>query len=188
MKNYKSNIRPGTNYRFYKIRLLLSKIRSLLVIKSKAPYVKHNGFQRLHFDLTIWSPHKDIQFGNRVQIGTGGIILCDIHFGNHILVGKNVSFVGKDDHMTNVVGKYIWDSPRGDTYKTIINDDVWIGHGAIIIAGVTIGEGAVIAAGSVVTKDVKPYTIVGGNPAKFIKNRFSESEIILHEKIINENK
>lgn len=53
--------------------------------------------------------------------------------------------------------------------QVIINDDVWIGAGAIIVPGVTIGKGSVIAAGAVVTKDVAPYTLVGGVPAKEIK-------------------
>jgi acetyltransferase-like isoleucine patch superfamily enzyme len=53
----------------------------------------------------------------------------------------------------------------------IIEDDVWIGACAIILKGVTIGEGAIVAAGSVVTKNVEPYSLVGGNPAKLIKYR-----------------
>ena len=56
-----------------------------------------------------------------------------------------------------------------------IRNDVWIGHGAIILPGLTVGNGSVIAAGSVVTKDVAPYSIVAGNPAKSIRNRFPES-------------
>lgn len=56
-----------------------------------------------------------------------------------------------------------------------VGDDVWIGENAIICSGVKIGQGAIIAAGAVVTKDVEPYAIVGGDPAKIIKYRFSES-------------
>lgn len=63
--------------------------------------------------------------------------------------------------------------------KCIIGNDVWIGCGAIICRGVTIGNGAVIAAGAVVTRDVPPYTIYGGIPAKFIKNRFNGININL---------
>ncbi|MFT4074884.1 MAG: CatB-related O-acetyltransferase [Asticcacaulis sp.] len=60
---------------------------------------------------------------------------------------------------------------------TVVGHDVWIGHGAMIMPGVTIGSGAIIASGAVVTKDVAPYTIVGGNPAQVIRQRFSD-EII----------
>lgn len=62
-------------------------------------------------------------------------------------------------------------------YQIVIGNDVWIGSHSIIMGGVTIGDGAVIAAGSVVTKDVEPYSIVGGAPAKHIKFRFSEDKI-----------
>ena len=54
---------------------------------------------------------------------------------------------------------------------------MWIGYGARLLAGLTIGDGAVIAAGSVVTKDVEPYCIVGGIPARVIRKRFTDSEI-----------
>lgn len=60
---------------------------------------------------------------------------------------------------------------------TIIGNDVWIGAFVVIMGGVTIGDGAVIAAGSFVNKDVAPYEIVGGTPAKFIKKRFSDDEV-----------
>lgn len=61
--------------------------------------------------------------------------------------------------------------------RTTIGNDVWIGEGVIIMDGVTIGTGAIIAAGAVVTKDVLPYAIVGGVPAKHIKQRFDEQNI-----------
>ena len=63
---------------------------------------------------------------------------------------------------------------KGDT---IVGNDVWIGYGTTIMSGVTIGDGAIIATKSVVTKDVEPYAIVGGNPAKEIRKRFSEEKI-----------
>ena len=67
---------------------------------------------------------------------------------------------------------------EGTPYPVIVGNDVYIGYGAIIIAPIVIGDGAVIAAGAVVTKNVEPYTIVGGNPARIIGKRFNDSEII----------
>lgn len=58
----------------------------------------------------------------------------------------------------------------------VIGNDVWIGYNSILMAGITVGDGAIIAANSTVTGDVEPYTIVGGNPAKLIRKRFSEEK------------
>ncbi|GLZ31249.1 acetyltransferase [Lentzea sp. NBRC 105346] len=63
---------------------------------------------------------------------------------------------------------------RGDT---VVGNDVWIGYRAIIMPGVHIGDGAIIATGAVVTSDVPPYTVVGGNPAKVVKQRYSDEDI-----------
>ncbi len=75
--------------------------------------------------------------------------------------------LGEDDH-----DFFQW---RKDHWVTI-GHDVWIGHGVTVTAGVTVGTGAVIGAGAVVTKDVAPYTVVGGVPARFIKRRFTEAQ------------
>lgn len=61
----------------------------------------------------------------------------------------------------------------------VIGNDVWIGRESVIMPGVTIGDGAIVAAYSVVTSDVEPYSVFGGNPARFLKRRFSESLINL---------
>ena len=92
-------------------------------------------------------------------------------------------FILDGDHYTNHVSSYPFKSkmhlgdggfdanPKGDI---IVGDDVWIGYRSTILSGVEIGQGAIIAAGSVVTKNVPPYAIIGGNPAKVIRFRFSE--------------
>ena len=70
----------------------------------------------------------------------------------------------------------IWDSPRGENLKVTVGNDCWIGHGAIILAGVKIEDGSIVAAGSLVNKDIQAYTIYAGVPAKKIKDRFETSE------------
>ena len=171
-----NNIVPGRSKAITAIRLVANYIRSFWMLYVKYPWIKHSGFLRIPNDTEIWSPHKDVRFGDKVQFGPHCKIQCDIEFANSILVASNVAFVGKDDHITSIPEQTVWNSGRGDSFKTHVGNDVWIGHGAIIIAGVTIGDGAIVAAGSVVTKDVEPCTIVGGNPARFIKYRFNTEE------------
>lgn len=85
-------------------------------------------------------------------------------------------------HRLSYTPEYYWPSQTRDhgffaarrAARVTIGNDVWIGHGATILAGVTVGDGAVIAAGAVVAKDVAPYTIVGGVPARVLRRRLSE--------------
>lgn len=77
---------------------------------------------------------------------------------------------------------YSVDAVRDDSFfdqrredRVVIGNDVWIGHGVIVLPGVKVGDGAVLAAGAVVTKDVQPYTIAGGVPAKIIRERFTRT-------------
>ncbi len=79
-----------------------------------------------------------------------------------------------DNYFDAVPAAKYYHKEYGDT---IIGNDVWIGYDALIMPGVKIGDGAVIGARSVVTKDVEPYTIVGGNPAKIIRKRFDDTAI-----------
>lgn len=87
-----------------------------------------------------------------------------------------VSFVGRNDHTYSIPGVCMWDAPRGKDEVTIVEDDVWIGTGATIVAGVRLGRGCIVAAGAVVTKDIPPCEIWGGVPARKIKDRFSSTE------------
>lgn len=179
MMDLVNNAVPGRSKMATAIRRFANGIRSYYMLSIIHSYTNWGGvfsLVRIPASTKIWSPHKDVTIGERVQFGQGCRIQCDIQFGNSILMASNVAFVGKDDHITNIPSTTIWNSGRGDSQKTYVGNDVWIGHGAIIVAGVHIGDGSIVAAGSVVVKDVEPCTIVGGNPARFIKNRFNTEE------------
>lgn len=111
----------------------------------------------------------DIIIGNNVQINEFSRIRNTI-IGNDVMIAPYV-YILHSGH--NFESKEITMRFQGEKFypKTIIEDDVWIGARSIINAGKKIGKGAIVAAGSVVTRDVEPYTIVGGNPAKTIKKR-----------------
>jgi acetyltransferase-like isoleucine patch superfamily enzyme len=83
----------------------------------------------------------------------------------------------KDSLQLKPIDAYLRSSPPVTAKLTVIGNDVWIGHGAFILPGVSIGNGAVVAAMSVVTKDVPPYSVVAGSPAKIIRYRFAEARI-----------
>lgn len=187
MNEYNTNVRPDRPRWVLSARAIANTIRTKILFIFRYRWVKCHGMVRIPWSVKIWSPHRDVSFGDRVQFGPGCIVYCDAEFGNNVLIAMNVSFVGRDDHTYNSIGKTIWDSPRGDHYKIIVEDDVWIGHGAIILSGVTIGEGAIVAAGSVVNKDVPPYSIVGGNPAKVITMRFTDEQLLEHKLLLGKN-
>lgn len=115
-----------------------------------------------------WEPLWEIDklyIGDYVCIGAEAVILMG---GNHT---HRMDWFSLYPFLDNIKEAYIG---KGDTY---IHDGVWIGMRAMIMLGVTIGEGAIIAANSVVTKDVAPYSIVGGIPAKHVKYRFEPKVI-----------
>jgi virginiamycin A acetyltransferase len=122
---------------------------------------------RYHFDFT----------GDKLKIGKFCMIASDVSF---IMNGANHLTEGVSSYPFAVFGgdwSHAMDSKtypnRGDI---VVGNDVWLGYKSVIMSGVHIGDGAIIGAYSVVTKDVPPYSIVGGNPAKVIRQRFSESD------------
>lgn len=112
--------------------------------------------------------------------------------GKFCMIASGVSFImNGGNHLTESISAYPfaifgkdWSNAMdGKSYPTkgdtIIGNDVWIGHNSTIMPGIKIGNGAIIAANSIVVKNVEPYTIVGGNPSKVIKKRFSDEVINL---------
>jgi virginiamycin A acetyltransferase len=123
-----------------------------------------------------------------------------IYIGNFCSIGPEVKFIIGGNHRTDWVTtsplpdeSFNFDNTFANARKIknfniskgdlFIKNDVWIGAFSIILSGITLGNGCVIAAGSVVTKDVKPYTIVGGAPAKFLRSRFNKKQ----SKFLNES-
>lgn len=106
-----------------------------------------------------------------------------LYIGNYVCIGAETIIImgGNNTHRNDWFSNYPFPEKIKEAYKskgpTIIKDGVWIGMKSTIIPGITIGEGAVIGANSVITKDVAPYTIVAGNPAKTIKTRFNKRTI-----------
>jgi acetyltransferase-like isoleucine patch superfamily enzyme len=112
------------------------------------------------------------QSGKKVSIGRGTVINhgCLLYTTGGLLIGENVSI---SSGVWLVTGTHDMNDPLfPDSYKPIImGNHAWIGVRATILAGVTIGEGAVVMAGAVVSRDVPPYAVVGGVPAKFVTRR-----------------
>jgi acetyltransferase-like isoleucine patch superfamily enzyme len=119
---------------------------------------------------------KSLSFGDNIYIGKNVTIEVEGYVGNNCLIANNVGIIGKSDHDLTQTHLNIFEAEtvRNNpslSFPIIIEDDVWIGFGAILMSGITIGKGAIIAAGAVVTKNVEPNHIVGGVPASFIRKR-----------------
>lgn len=135
---------------------------------------------------------ENIEIGNNVSIGDNSTIYST----RAKCIIKDNSFTGPN--LTIITGDHAYwvGTPMKECYKRLLKDasvydqnviiceDVWIGSNVTILKGVTIGRGAIIAAGSVVTKNVPPYSIFGGVPAKFIKFKWTEEEIKKHNSIL----
>jgi maltose O-acetyltransferase len=137
-----------------------------------------------------------ISIGNDVYIGHGCTLSStnsEITIGNHVMFGPNVSVHG-GNHRTDIVGRYMksirLDEKRSgiDDKNIIIEDDVWIGDGAIILLGVVIGRGSVIGAGSIITKTIPPYSIVTTKNELKIRPRFTDEILEKHIKLLKNNK
>jgi acetyltransferase-like isoleucine patch superfamily enzyme len=120
-----------------------------------------------------------LSIGNRCFIGKGLMsIASDVKIGSDVMISWGVTIADHNSHSLNFSERKTdvenWRSQNKDwstvkIQQIVIQDKVWIGFNSILLKGVTIGEGAIVGAGSVVTKDVAPFTIVAGNPARVIR-------------------
>ncbi|MGL5203415.1 MAG: CatB-related O-acetyltransferase [Cetobacterium sp.] len=161
------------------LRLIKENIKMYLFKKKWRKKNKHNQINPMNkFDINI------------VEVGEhsyGPIIVKSwnrenekLIIGKYVSIAEGVKFLLGGNHEINTITtypfkvKFLKEKVEAWTKGPIvIKDDVWIGTDTLILSGVIIGQGAIIAAGSVVVKDVPPYAIIGGNPAKVIKYRYS---------------
>lgn len=123
------------------------------------------------------------KLGYRTTVGVHNFFGGTVTIGRYCQIGGYVAFHASNhpiSYLTTYINKSLFNGDLVELKQDkpiVLGNDIWIGHNVIVLSGVTIGDGAILAAGSVVTKDVDPYTIVGGNPAKPIRKRFSEKII-----------
>ena len=162
---------------FYKLK------KNLGLIYSRTKWKRKNKHNKTYIVNNF--KQDNISVGNGTY---GGLKVLDLagerklSIGNYCSIADEVCFVLQDDHLIDNLSTYPFKVmclhnekneavSKGDI---ILDDDVWIGYRAIILSGVHIGQGAIVAAGAVVTKDVPPYAIVAGVPARIVKYRFPE--------------
>ena len=174
---------------FYKLKENYRRkqfIKKLAINKKVIIHPSSTGFKNINFGGKNGIPENCQFLGDKISIGycttlgRNNLLSGNITIGKYCQIGADVALHASDhpiSYMTTYINKNLF---NGDLkkfkieHKILIGNDVWIGHNVIIVGNVTIGNGAILAAGAVITKDVPPYAIVAGLPAKVIKYRFSE--------------
>lgn len=160
----------------------LRNIRNLLVNALKnLSHLSHTNYVSVSSKV-----HSSILMGKYCYIGPGGEVPSGVQFGNYVMIGKDLLITG-NDHNFKIAGTPVIFSGRPSQPKTYIGDDVWIGARVMVMTGVTIGRGSILAAGAIVVKDVEPYSIVAGVPAKKIGNRFVGTHQAIHDAMLEKD-
>lgn len=177
----------------------MSWLNNIPILNTLDQSLKRRKFKRNWLKLNA---HNETKVGNRlfpleiVKVGKGTYGTINIQsmyvteqnqviIGNYVSIAPDVNFLLDLNHQIDTATTFPFHSKLIKRSSVdaiskgpiVVDDEVWIGMDAYIFSGVTIGKGAVIAAGALVTKDVPPYAIVGGNPAKLIRYRFPEDII-----------
>jgi acetyltransferase-like isoleucine patch superfamily enzyme len=171
---------PGrTHYLFRRVR------RRLLMYAYRPLFAEHG--RNFRFDPDGYFTFENIHVGDNVNLGSKVMLMAQfstIRIGSNVMFGPEVSLIGgghsivqKGIFMNGVEHKL-----PGEDLGIQVEDDVWVGHRATILRGVTVGRGSVIGAGSVVRRDVPPYAIAAGVPARVIRFRFDVDTILEHER------
>lgn len=148
------------------------------------PLFKDHG-RNIWFDPDGTYSFGTISLGDDVFLGVAPTLTASrsIRIGNKVMFGPHVTVLG-GNHNTGEIGRFMFDVKEKRSFDdpgVDIEDDVWVGASATILPGVSVGRGAIVAAGSVVTKNVPPYAVVAGCPARIVKFRWNVAGIVQHE-------
>lgn len=161
----------------YFIKRLFNRI---IIVPVKLLSVKQHG-DKVRFGCGVrFVGVSNILLGSDISLGENSFLMCtraNIVIGDHVMTGPNVTMI-TGGHRIDIPGRPMTSITNSEKLPEndqdiVLEGDNWIGANATILKGVTIGEGAVVAAGAVVTKDVPPFSVVGGVPATVIKMRFN---------------
>ncbi len=156
----------------------------LKILLYRPLFGKHG--KNFYFDPDGLYSFRNIFVGDDVSLGYRSVIiaaLSKIIIGNKVMFGPHVSIIG-GNHNTAKLCEFMYDVKEKrpeDDLDIIIQDDVWIGSNVTILHGLIIGRGSIVGAGSVITKDILPYSVVAGVPAKVIRFRWTLDEALTHE-------
>lgn len=178
MKELKADVR-------YRLKRHEQVYRWLRALRSRLRCWRH-GLH--HVDKTAYiatglSLSDDIKIGPYAYVGPGAMICPGVQIGAYSMLGPRVTIVGRD-HRFDIPGVPTIFSGRPEPMRTVIEADVWIGACATLIAGIRIGSGSVVAAGSVVTRDVPPFSIAAGVPARVMRKRFDTEGEQIHSRML----
>lgn len=175
----------------------LRRLQTWFAVLGKSSFLSYGRDLHVGKGTRLWAP-KRLSIGDCVYIGKQVHIEANCRIGNYCLIANRVAIVGRHDHDFSAVGFPVRFSPWVGSQRfpsehadeeAVIEDDVWLGYGTVVLTGVTVGRGSVVAAGSVVTRDIPPYSIAAGVPAKVIGQRFSDQDTIAkHETAIRDGK
>lgn len=175
------------------MRLSMKEWLQYSLVKNLASRIRLNAFQRKWrrnnqhngtFPVSVF-PFDCVSVGDASYGELNVVTFAEntkLKIGHYVSISQNVSFLLDVEHYTNHISTFpfkvkILKQCKYEAFSKgdiIVEDDVWIGYGSIIMSGVHIGKGAIIAAGTVITKDVPEYAIMGGIPARLIRYRFNE--------------
>jgi acetyltransferase-like isoleucine patch superfamily enzyme len=124
---------------------------------------------KINKGVVIWPGRESVVVGENTGLNPYVVIYGRVTLGKHNMIGPHVMIAGGNHSFESI--DIPMKSQKGTSKGIILEDDVWIGANSVVVDGVTIGQGAIVGANSVVTRDIAPYDIVAGNPAKKINNR-----------------